>query len=266
LRHRCPRNEECQSWWDGIRENAPLRPSRGERGEERVIESKFHGKVRRQFSPVALRSHGRIRRIRWSGDGVCIATVSTREMIGRSATVAALAEDDLDAERPGASSHTATRAGSDWARGGRHWPHLGLAGILLLALTLRCWRLGSGGLITPYYSPACAACRAIGIISSSTRSTGRLCVARQTAGGFLDLDRQRQAVRLQRLRYAIAASMLRHPRAQPLPEARSGKDADENDRCGQQGRHRPAVGGRVNPAAAGGSGLASPAMPMLTAG
>lgn len=33
----------------------------------------------------------------------------------------------------------------------RFWPRLGLTGILLLAVTLRGWRLGAGGFITPYY-------------------------------------------------------------------------------------------------------------------
>jgi 4-amino-4-deoxy-L-arabinose transferase-like glycosyltransferase len=33
----------------------------------------------------------------------------------------------------------------------RFWPRLGLAGILALALVLRCWRLGASGFITPYY-------------------------------------------------------------------------------------------------------------------
>ena len=33
----------------------------------------------------------------------------------------------------------------------RFWPRLGLAGILTLALVLRCCRLGASGFITPYY-------------------------------------------------------------------------------------------------------------------
>jgi 4-amino-4-deoxy-L-arabinose transferase-like glycosyltransferase len=49
------------------------------------------------------------------------------------------------------SSQTAPNPGSVPAPGSWLWPGLGLTGILSLALALRCWNLGAGGFITPYY-------------------------------------------------------------------------------------------------------------------
>jgi 4-amino-4-deoxy-L-arabinose transferase-like glycosyltransferase len=51
--------------------------------------------------------------------------------------------DDLNEQKFDGSVGMASRS--------RLWPHLGLTGILVLALALRGWRLGAGGFITPYY-------------------------------------------------------------------------------------------------------------------